>query len=35
VYEKKSKEWKLAFRAGKETTDAIRTIAQKWLQEIK
>ena len=35
VYEKKSKEWKLAFRAGKPATDAVRAIAQKWLQELK
>jgi len=35
VYEKKSKDWKLAFRAGKETTDVVRSIAQKWLQELK
>ena len=35
LYEKKPKEWKLAFRAGKETTDAVRVIAQRWLMEIK
>jgi len=35
LYEKKPKEWKLAFRAGKETTDAVRAIAQRWLLEIK
>jgi len=34
VYEKKSKDWKLAFRAGKETTDLIRAAAQKWLSEM-
>lgn len=35
AYEKKSKDWKLAFRAGKETTEAIRAVAQKWLLELK
>ena len=34
-YEKKSKDWKLAFRAGKELTDITRAAAQKWLAEIK
>lgn len=34
VYEAKPKEWKLAFRAGKPATDAVRTIAQQWLQEL-
>jgi hypothetical protein len=34
-YEKKPAEWKLAFRAGKETTDAVRSQAEKWLREIK
>jgi hypothetical protein len=34
-YEKKSKDWKLAFRAGKEATDLVRSIATKWLKEIK
>ena len=33
-YEKKSKDWKLAFRAGKITTDAIRAAAQQWLKEL-
>ena len=35
VYQAKSPDWKLAYRAGKETTDAVRTIAQQWLQQIK
>ena len=35
VYQRKHDDWKLAFRAGKETTDAVRTIAQQWLQELK
>jgi len=35
VYEKKSKEWKLAFRVGKPVTDAVRTAAEKWLKEFK
>lgn len=34
-YEKKSKEWKLAYRAGKAATDAVRAAAQKWLSEFK
>ena len=35
AYEKKSKEWKLAFRAGKPVTDAVRAAAEKWLKEFK
>ena len=35
VYEKKPAEWKLAFRAGKEVTDAVRAAAQEWLRELK
>jgi len=35
AYEKKSKDWKLAFRAGKTATDAVRAAAQKWIMEIK
>ena len=34
-YEKKPKDWKLAFRAGKPATDAVRAFAQKWLLEFK
>jgi len=34
-YERKSKEWKLAFRAGKPVTDAVRTAAEKWLKEFR
>ena len=34
-YEKKPKEWKLAFRAGKPATDAVRALAEKWLKEFK
>jgi len=34
-YEKKSKEWKLAFRAGKSATNAVRAAAQQWLKELK
>lgn len=30
-YEKKSAEWKLCFRAGKETVDAARAFATAWL----
>ena len=33
--EHKSTDWKLAFRAGKETTDIVRAAAQKWLSDIK
>lgn len=33
-YERKSKEWKLAYRAGKAATDAVRAAAQKWLDEL-
>jgi hypothetical protein len=33
-YEKKSKEWKLAYRAGKSATDAVRAAAKKWLDEL-
>lgn len=35
LYEKKPKEWKLAYRAGKAATDELRAIAQKWLLELK
>jgi hypothetical protein len=34
-YEKKPKEWKLAYRAGKQTTDAVRAAARQWLKELK
>ena len=33
-YERKPAEWKMAFRAGKATTDAIRMAAQQWLKEL-
>jgi hypothetical protein len=33
-YERKPKEWKLAYRAGKQVTDAVRSAAQKWLKEL-
>ena len=35
VYEKKPKDWKLAYRAGKAATDAVRAAAEKWLAELK
>jgi hypothetical protein len=35
VYEKKPAEWKLAFRAGKEATNAVRAEAEKWIREIR
>lgn len=35
AYEKKSGEWKLAYRAGKEPTDKARAFAQSWLAELK
>ncbi len=34
VYEKKSKDWKLAYRAGAATTDLVRAAAQKWLSDM-
>ena len=34
AYEKKAAEWKLAYRAGKTTTDAVRAAAQQWLAEL-
>jgi hypothetical protein len=34
AYEQKSREWKLAFRAGKEATDAARAIASEWLKAL-
>jgi len=34
VYEKKPADWKLAFRAGKAATEAVRTAAQQWLKEL-
>lgn len=33
-YENKPAEWKMAFRAGKEVTTAVRSFAQQWLQEL-
>lgn len=35
AYEAKSAEWKQAFRAGKEATQAARAFAQEWVKEIK
>jgi hypothetical protein len=34
AYEKKPAEWKLAFRAGKPVTDAVRKAAQEWLSKL-
>ncbi len=34
-YERKPAEWKMAYRAGKETTEAVRAFAKQWLQEIQ
>ena len=34
IYEQKPAEWKLAFRAGKPATDAVRAAAQQWLKEL-
>ena len=34
-YEYKNSQWKLYFRAGKETVNAARTFAQGWLNELK
>ena len=33
-YERKDNRWKAAFRAGKESVEAARTFAQRWLDEI-
>lgn len=33
-YEKKSPQWKMCYRAGKEVVEAARTEAQKWLDEL-
>jgi len=35
AYESKSSNWKLCYRAGKETVEAGRTFASTWLQELK
>lgn len=35
LYERKPAAWKLAFRAGKATTDAVRAEATKWLSELQ
>ena len=34
IYEKNPADWKLAFRAGKPATDAVRTAAQEWLKKL-
>ncbi len=34
-YERKSREWKMGFRAGKEVTETARAFVQKWLSELK
>jgi hypothetical protein len=34
-YESKGREWKQAFRAGKDATEAARAFAQEWIKEIK
>ena len=34
AYEKKSNNWKYAFRAGKETTTTVRGFIQAWLKEL-
>jgi hypothetical protein len=34
-YEKKTPEWKMCYRAGKEVVEAARVEAQKWLNEVK
>jgi hypothetical protein len=34
-YEAKAPEWKMCYRAGKETTEAIRAFARDWLAELK
>ncbi len=34
AYEKKDRNWKMAFRAGKETIETARTFAKDWLKEL-
>lgn len=34
AYENKNGDWKTAFRAGKEATEAARAVAQQWLKEL-
>lgn len=34
LYERKPLEWKLAFRAGKPATDAVRAFAEQWLKQL-
>ncbi len=34
-YEAKPKEWKMCYRAGKETAEALRAFARDWLEELK
>ena len=33
-YERKSSQWKMAFRAGKEVTEPARAFVQQWLKEL-
>jgi hypothetical protein len=35
AYERKPLEWKLAFRVGKSSTEAVRAAAQQWLKELE
>jgi len=35
AYEAKPREWKMCYRAGKETSEAIRAFASGWLEELK
>ena len=34
-YERKSNNWKMAFRAGKEVTETVRSFCAQWIKEIK
>lgn len=34
AYESKPSNWKLCFRAGRETVEAARSFAQQWLNEL-
>jgi len=34
-YERKSNNWKMAFRAGKEVTETVRAFCEQWIKEIK
>jgi hypothetical protein len=35
AYERKDGNWKLCYRAGRETVAAVRSAAQAWLKELR